>query len=267
LFAVQGTALVELGSSGSQRAVIGTLGEPLPPSRALLLEPQASTLIDLVADDLSFTDTDINGLAGGANRVLIGGEVIQFLRAEPLGARRWRLSGLLRGRGGTEHEAAQGQPAQTLAVLLDDSLVPLDPALVPPLSTSRIAAIGTGDNDAVVAPLVNAGLSRRPLCPVRPRLRIEADETRLFSWTRRARGHYRWEGVVEVPLVEERELYRVGYGPVDVPHTTWSPTEPWLRLSMAELVDLQTAFGADNLWVRQIGTFDQSPALLLAALS
>lgn len=267
LYAVQGTALVELGSSGSQRAIIGTLETPLPPSLALLLEPQASVTIELAAPDFDLNDTDIDGLATGANRMLVGGEVIQFARARPLGGRRWQLSGLLRGRGGTEHSAAEGHPAQALAVLLDDSLVALDPGLVAPLASSRIAAIGTTDTDAVIAPLANAGLSRRPLCPVHPRSRAEPDGAQMFSWTRRARGQWRWESAVDVPLVEERELYLVGYGPVAAPHATWSRPEPWLRLAGADIAGLISAHGAAQLWVMQVGTFDQSPALLLASFS
>lgn len=267
LFTVQGTALVEIGVSGSQRGVIGTLAEPLPPSAALLFEPQARAVIELVADDLEFGDSDIDGLAEGANRVLIGGEVIQFARAVPLGQRRWQLTGLLRGRGGTEHIAAQGHLPQTVTVLLDDRLVALDPELVPPLNSSRIAAIGTGDTEAVIAPLANAGLSRRPLCPVHPRLRIGNDGARTVSWTRRARGQWRWDSAVDVPLVEERELYRVGYGPLNAPRVTWSTSEPRLSLSQADYAALVGTHGPSDLWVRQIGTFDQSPVLLLAKLS
>lgn len=265
LYAVQGTALVELGTSGSQRAVIGTLAEPLPPSRAMLFEPQASIFLRLVAADLALNDTDIDGLAAGANRLLVGREVIQFARAQPLGDRRWRLSGLLRGRGGTEQSAAQGHPSQTLTVLLDDNLIALDPVLAPPQASTRIAAIGTGDIDVVIAPLVNAGLSRRPPPPVHPRVRIEADQARMFRWTRRARGHWRWDDGVDVPLVEERELYLVGYGPVAAPFATWSRPEPWLSLSNTEIASLKDTHGAANLWVRQIGTFDQSSALELAS--
>jgi len=267
LYVVQGTALVELGTSGSQRAIIGTLEQPLSPSTAVLFEPQASMVVELVADDLGLSDSDIDGLAAGANRLLVGGEVIQFAQATPLGGGRWQLTGLLRGRGGTEHSAGRGHPAQTLAVLLDDSLVGLDPVLVAPLASTRIAAIGTGDSDAVLAPLVNAGLSRRPLCPVHPRLRIEPDQARVFSWTRRARGQWRWDSAVEVPLVEERELYLVGYGPVEAPSANWSRPEPNLRLSQADIAALTSAHGAADLWVMQIGTFDQSPALLLTSLS
>jgi hypothetical protein len=267
LFAAQGSALVELGTTGTQRAVLGALAEPLAPSDALLLEPHTTATIDLVASDLDLTDTDIAGIAAGANRLLIGGEMMQFLRAEPLGGGRWRLTGLLRGRGGTEPAAAQGHAAQAPVLLLDDSLVPLDPLLAPPLATTRVAAIGTGDPEAVIAPLANPGLSRRPLCPVHPRLTADSDQTRRYSWTRRARGQYRWDDGVDVPLVEEREAYLVGFGPVDAPLAAWERIAPSIDLTAAESSQLLALHGPGPLWVRQVGTFDLSPPLLLAHLS
>jgi hypothetical protein len=267
LYAVQGTALVDIGSSGSQRAVIGTLEQALPPSTARLFEPKAIAVIKLVADELEFSDTTVGGIAAGANRLLIGSEVIQFARAEPLGEGRWQLTGLLRGRGGTESSAADGHPAQAFAVLLDDRLVALDPEFVPPLSSTRIAAIGTGDAEAVIAPLGNAGLSRRPPAPVHPRTRIATDGGMTFNWIRRARGQWRWDDAIDVPLVEERELYRVGYGPASAPFASWSTAQSQFQLSQAEIASLVAAHGPSDLWVRQIGTFDVSPALLLIALS
>ncbi len=266
LFAAQGTALLPLGTTGSQRAVIGALAEPLGPSSALLFEAQASLVVDLVADDLGLEDTDIAGLATGANRMLVGSEVIQFAHAVPQGGRRWRLTGLLRGRGGTEHFAGQGHPLQSPVVLLDDTLIALDPALVPPLATTRIAAIGTADAGAVIAPLANPGLSRRPLTPVHPRLTAMPDQGWQLGWTRRARGQWRWDDAVDVPLVEERELYLVGYGPTTAPFAAWSPEVPHLNLTQADRTDLRAAYGPASFWVRQVGTFDQSPPLLLASL-
>ncbi|WP_158094258.1 phage tail protein [Erythrobacter donghaensis] len=266
LFAVQGSALVDLGTTGTARAVLGTLAEPLAPSAGLLFEPQASVVIDLVAEDLDLSDTDIAGLANGANRLLIGGELVQFLRADPLGGGRWRLSGLLRGRGGTEPVAMEGHPVLTPAVLIDDALVPLDPQFVPPLASSRVAAIGTGDAETVIVPLANPGLSRRPLCPVHPRLSLDADGASRFAWTRRARGQWRWEDGVDVPLIEEREAYRVGYGPVDAPLAVWERDTPSFILFAAERSAVLSAHGPGLLWVRQIGTFDLSPPLLLASI-
>ncbi len=267
LYRVQGSTLIPLGTSGTVRAVMGALAEPLAPSLALVFEAGASLTLDLVADDLAFTDTDIEGLAMGANRLLVGGEAIQFARAEPLGEGRWRLRGLLRGRGGTEPEAAAGHAAQTTVVLLDDSLVPLDPVEVPPIASTRIAAIGTGDADAVIAPLTNPGLSRRPLTPVHPRTLVDPTGDWELCWTRRARGHWRWDDGVDVPLVEEQEAWVAGYGPTTAPFVAWSLGEARLRLSQAERAELLATFGPAAIWVKQVGTFDHSHALRLAEIS
>ena len=267
LYRVQGSTLMPLGTSGSVRAILGTLAEPLAPSPALVFEAGASLTLDLVADDLSFTDTDIEGLAMGANRLLVGGEAIQFAQAEPLGEGRWQLRGLLRGRGGTEPEAAAGHAAQTTVVLLDDSLVPLDPVEVPPIASTRIAAIGTGDADAVIAPLANPGLSRRPLTPVHPRTFVDATGDWELCWTRRARGYWRWDDGVDVPLVEEQEAWVAGYGPTTAPFVAWSLGEARLRLSQAERAALLATYGPAAVWVKQVGTFDHSHALCLAEIS
>ncbi|MEY4836518.1 MAG: hypothetical protein RLZZ475_377 [Pseudomonadota bacterium] len=267
LYRVQGSTLIPLGSSGTVRAIMGTLAEPLGPSPATMFEPDASLTLDLVAADLSFIDTDIEGMAMGANRLMVGGEAIQFARAIPLGDRRWRLCGLLRGRAGTEPEAASGHAAQTIVVLLDDSLVPLDPADVPPIASTRIAAIGTADAEAAIAPLANAGLSRRPPTPVHPRLQIDATGAWELCWTRRARGHWRWDDGVDVPLVEEQEAYLAGYGPTGAPFMAWSLGEARLRLSQEERAALASAYGPAAIWVKQVGTFEHSHALCLAVIS
>ncbi len=267
LYRVQSNGLVPLGSSGSLRAVMGALLDPLGPSPATLFEPEASMVLELVGTDLEFVETDLMGLATGANRLMVGGEVVQFARAEPLGGGQWRLQGLLRGRGGTEAEAAAGHAAQTGVILLDESLVPLDPADVPALGTTRIAAIGAGDSDVVIAGLANAGLSRRPLTPVHPRLTVHPDESWELRWTRRARGQWRWEDSVDVPLVEERESYIVGYGPVSSPLAAWSLAEPRLQLLPEDRSSLVAVHGPAALWVKQVGTFDHSLPLYLVQLN
>jgi len=267
LYAVEGEALVPLDVSGTQRAVVGEVATPVPPSPALLFEPAAALMVELYADDLDFPVTDMAGLAAGANRLLVGGEVLQFAAAIPLGNRRWELKGLLRGRAGTEPQALAGHPLQTPAILLDDRLVALDPALVPPFTGTRVAAIGTRDTEPVVAALANPGLSRRPLIPVHPKLVIGADEVWDLSWTRRARGQWRWDAAVEMPIVEEREAYMVGYGPVTSPFVVWLRSENSIRLTASDRAALRAAHGPGTIWVKQIGTFDQSAPLLLSTLA
>ncbi|OBV09955.1 phage tail protein [Erythrobacter dokdonensis] len=267
LYLAESSRLIPIGSSGTQRAVMGALLEPLAPSSAVLFEPTSSLLVELVGEGLDFADTDVSGLANGANRLMVGGEVVQFARAEALGERQWRLQGLLRGRGGTEAEAATGHSPQTSVILLDDSLVALDPADVPPLATTRIAAIGPGDPEIVIAELRNPGLSRRPLAPVHARLTVTPGNRWELCWTRRARGQWRWEDLVEVPLVEEQEQYLVGYGPALSPFVAWSVNEPRFELALEERSLLISTHGTAALWVRQIGTFGQSHPLFLAHLS
>ncbi len=267
LYAEQGSTLVPIGSTDSRRAVVGHLMSDLPQSDATLFEPNGSLELELVAADLALEPTDVIGLAAGINRVLIGGEVLQFADADYQGNRVWRLSGLLRGRAGTEEFAANGHDAGTMVALLDDRLTRLDLANVSANSSIRIAAIGRGDQTPVYAGLKNAGLSRRPLTPVHPRSEQDDAQKLTLCWTRRARGHWLWEDHVDIPLVEERERYLIGFGPISEPLATWETSAPEIAFSQTERTALVTEYGPGTVWVRQIGTFDQSSALHLTDFS
>lgn len=267
LFVEQGSALEPLDILTRSRSVIGSLATPLLPSAAVYLDENGTCEIDLIADDLGLSATSVDRLANGANRMLIGDEVVQFLDATPITATRWRLSGLLRGRGGTEHSALAGHAIGASTVLLDDMLIPLDPSEVASSPSTRLAAIGFGDDEPVYALLVSSGLTRRPLSPVHPRKIVDAYGDWQLCWTRRARGQWRWEDYVETPLVEELEKYLVGIGPIAQPFASWQPSSPSLTIAAATISSLFTAHGAQPVWVRQIGTFGQSPAALIAHLS
>lgn len=267
LFVDQGGALVPIRSTGSLRSVSGVLTSALDSSSALLFEPNATIELELRAQDLGFSDTDFAGLAAGANRLLIGSEVLQFMCAESLGAGFWRLSGLLRGRAGTEEHAGNQHPSQSPVILLNNRLtdlseegLQLDPSL-------RIAALARGDEEVVFASLTNAGLSRKPPTPVHARVTIDAQSTLDLCWTRRARGHWRWEAEGEVPLIEETEAYLVGYGLPDAPMAAFSVNEPRLTLNQAERSNLIAQHGPADLWVRQVGTYASSNALFLTRIT
>lgn len=267
LFVEQGGSLVSVGTTGSNRAVSGELVAPLEGAAPMLLQANASLEIELAADDLAFASTDVTGLAMGANRLLVGEEIVQFLNAQSIGSKRWKLSGLLRGRAGTEDAAIAGHPVGRMAVLLDDNLATLDPSQVPAIVGTRIAAIGLGDTGPVYADLHNVGLSRRPLMPVSPRKAVLNDQTWELCWTRRARGQWRWPEASEVPLVEEIEAYTVGYGPIELPYAAWSVASNSFAISQAQRSSLVAEYGSASLWVRQIGTFGQSSPLFLASIT
>lgn len=267
LFVEQGTVLAPIGSIDRQRSAIGSLVSTLEPSSGIAFEPESALEIELLSEGLVFSGSSIEGLANGANRLLVGAEVLQFARAEQLAISRWRLGGLLRGRGGTEHHALAGHPVATGVVLLDDALHRLDPAQVPTVGATRIAAIGFGDEEPVFASLLTAGSSRSPLTPVHPRLERSPTGDWQLSWTRRARGQWRWDDFVETALVEEQESYQVGIGPIDQPVIEWQVAAPQLNLAAADVAAIASAHSGSPLWVRQIGTYGRSPPTLIASIA
>jgi hypothetical protein len=261
LYAEHGGTLEPIGTSGRIRSVVGTTRSALPPSPAVRLEPSAVLEIELLADDMVLDTASPEEMAGGANRMLVGEEVLQFAGAEPIGGRGWRLTGLLRGRGGTEAAALRGVAAGNPVALLDDRLVAVGDV---PGEAARLAAIGLADSEPVYAAIANSGLSLRPLAPVHCGMDTRADGGLDLRWTRRARGAWRWTGGIEVPLVEETERYRIGAGPVDQPMLAWETAQPHLTLAPADLSMLPTG---TPLWVRQIGSHALSEAAFLCAAS
>lgn len=73
-----------------------------------------------VRTNFELASTTKEGIIGGANRAIIGDEVIQFETATHLGDNLWRLSGLVRGRYNTE---AAAWPIGTRFVLFDEGVL------------------------------------------------------------------------------------------------------------------------------------------------
>lgn len=258
-----GTGLQPLGGSGRTRCVMGQALDVLPAATSLLPDRASTVVVELLGDDLVLNEASARQLAMGANRALLGAEIIQFALAEPLGRRRWRLRGLLRGRGGTE--AATGDHARGEGfVLIDDRLRLLDAARLP--GQARVAAIGLADPEPVMAAIELRGLASCPPSPVHPRVRWRADGGLDLAWTRRARGVWTWPDRIDAPLNEEREVYDVLAGPDAAPLRRWSADVPALSLARAELEALRVAAPGAVLTVRQRGSLGLSAPLSLVRL-
>lgn len=267
LYLVEGSNLLPIGSSGRQRSVVGSTVTPLEPSPATLLERAAWFEVDLASEDFALDDAQPEAIARGANMALVGSEVLQFAWAERIAGRRWRLSGLLRGRGGTEAAALSGSPDASAFVLLDESPSLLDPAKIGPDGAATIAALGLADSEPVTAELTNPGLTRRPLPPVHGTAEVAPDGTVLLSWCRRARGAWSWLDGVDAPLSEPGEAYIVGVGDPATPALVWNVSQASLDLSGATWSDIVLAHPASPVWVRQVGAVSQSDPLLLTTTS
>ena len=266
LQSVQDGALTPLPGLARAAAVSGVLTQSLAPSPSLRFEPFAQMEVDLASAEHELKNASAEALLQGANRLLVGKEIVQFACATPLGEAAWRLTGLVRGRGATEFAALEGHASGTRVVLLDDAIVDISAAVPPSGPPQSVAAIGLADAEPVIAPLRNAGASLRPPSPVHPVAHSNADGGRTYCWTRRARGGWLWPDAVEVPLVEDTETYIVGIGPLDAPLQAWQVSLPRLDISGSDFNALQPQSAGREVWVRQLGSFAQSPALLLETL-
>jgi len=264
LFVDQGDgALQPLGPTGRAAAILGTCVNALPAGSPLLLDRISVANISLADSSAILTDATLRQLAQGANKALIGNEIIQFTKARPVGGGQWELSGLLRGRGGSE--AAIGEHlAGEAFVLLDTALVALDPGLVGPPEQATIAAIGLGDAVPVQSPVRLAGIGWRPLSPVHGTATVPAGGGLILNWTRRARGAWRWEDGVDAPLNEQREAYAVEFGLPGAPLARWDSASPSLTLAATEWSALQAAQPAGIFAVRQVGDRAVSLPLIIA---
>lgn len=262
LFVDQGDgALQPLGPSGRSRAIIGAADGALPAANPLLFDRRSQVIVTLLADDFALVDSTMWQLAMGANRALLGDEVVQFAAAQPLGERKWRLSGFWRGRGGTEWSVAN-HAAGDRFILLDGAATILDPLAVGDTPQAQIAAIGIADQTPVVAAIALRGIGWRPLRPVHPALTLHGDGSVLLRWTRRARGAWAWGDGGEIPVNEQAEHYAVSYGSAAAGEiATWDLMVPQLEIPSPTWASLTAQAPGGRFLIRQRGDRGLSDAL------
>ena len=263
LFVDQGDgALKPLGLSGRGRSLIGKAINTLGASGPFLLDRDNTVIVELIGSDMTLADATMRQLAQGANRALLGEEIIQFARALPQGARRWRLEGLWRGRGGTEN-AIPHHLAGDDFILLDGAAISLDPEAVGVIPQTQIVAIGLAEIAPVTAPLHLHGISARPLSPVHGTMQVAANGQVRLCWTSRARGAWIWSDGIETPLNEQAESYEVIFGPLTATHSRWEVSTAQLDIGSAEFASLVANAPTAAFLVRQRGDRAVSEPLII----
>jgi len=209
LLSIDGGASWQEAGGTAAPGVVGRVETPALSASANLVDRRHTITVRLARADMDLAEADARALDGGANLALVGDELIQFGRATPLGAERWRLSELWRARRGTDDAAPQQA---------GDRFVLLDPATVRSIDLpasaigTRVAvmAAGIGDADAPIRMEVTVtGRSVAPPSPVAVRAERQADGAIRIRWTRRSRLGWRWIDGTDAPLAEEGERYRI----------------------------------------------------------
>jgi hypothetical protein len=219
-----GASWTDAGATAAP-AVVGVVEVAPGPGTAALVDQVSQPVVRLARADMMLADADRARLDAGANLALIGGELVQFGRAEPLGGARWRLSELWRGRRAMAGPIA---PGDRFVLIEADATRTVDLPLAALGGTVRVMASGVGDTEPVQTVVAITGVSVAPPSPVA--LRVDGDAVR---WTRRSRAGWRWLDRVDAPLSEESEMYRVsvaGAGGVrelvtDAPAVALTPAE------------------------------------------
>ncbi|HWJ72124.1 MAG TPA: glycoside hydrolase/phage tail family protein [Kaistia sp.] len=199
-----------------QRATLGTIATAVPPGPVARFDEASVIEVALSAGALSALP--LEAVLNGGNLAAIGNEadgfeLIQFRDAILVGAGRWRLSGLLRGQGGTTDLAARGHAAGARFFRLNAAtpLFALDAGEIGLSKRLRAGPLGSPyDADQFTDRAFRvAGRGLLPLAPVHLRGKRDAGGDVALAWIRQTRQDGdRWDQV-EVPLGEASEAYRV----------------------------------------------------------
>jgi Putative phage tail protein len=261
LFSTDDGALwTEIGAT-AQPGSIGTATSTLGASQTCAVDSRSALVVSFPHEAMALQSTSRAGLLAGKNLAMVGAELIQFETAEQIAPTQYRLTGLLRGRFGTDR-AVGGHSANEPFILIDeDVMLPLP--VVRGDASVRVMASGVGDPVPVEASLLKPGAALMPLSPVRLVAEKRPNGDVRLSWTRRSRDGWRWLDGVDAPLGEEQEAYAIDVRPnVGVPRVVSTSQSEWTYAAADRAVDAgATSVSCD---IRQIGTFGTSHSATLS---
>ncbi|MCZ8375030.1 MAG: glycoside hydrolase/phage tail family protein [Beijerinckiaceae bacterium] len=258
--------LVDLAAGGARVVLEAGLGarlgrtlSPLPPGPLWRWDHQA--VIDLHCEGGILASLPDEAVLAGGNALAVTGpdgltEILLFREAGRLDARRFRLSGLLRGLGLSEPAAGRSCPAGAEILLLDEAVLPLGVEAAAPGQPGRWRLIGAGadlaDPHGLELSATPAGLALRPLPPVHPRARREAAGIRLRFCRRTRRGGDSWD-LFEVPLGEDHAEFRLALLAGGEERRVVTLGEPeWLYPAAWETADFGAPQSRLELEIRQV---------------
>ncbi len=203
-----GASWQELGDTAAP-AVMGQADAALPGGSSALLDTSAAITVTLLSEAMLLENRSDTDLANGANLALLGDELIQFGAAEPIGAGRYRLSRLLRGRLGTEWACADHQPAEPFLLIEQSALAPIEAPSSTVGGALRVTAAGREDGpEGGTASKIITGEALRPPSPVHLHVKRFGGDVQI-AWTRRSRSGWPWLDGTDAPLGEESERYEL----------------------------------------------------------
>ena len=202
-------------------ATIGELADVLPAGPTTVIDEGNELLVDGLATDALESVSEASLLAG-LNAAAIGDdgrwEIIQFRDAELTGSPPvWRLTGLLRGRRGTEWAVGLSQPGDAF-VLLDSAIVrvPMNVAAIGAERQHKGVLVGTSLEAATPQAFTGEGVALETFAPVNVEGARDAGDLTI-TWTRRDRLGQELPSGTDIPMSEPPETYEIDILSTDSP--------------------------------------------------
>jgi hypothetical protein len=190
-------------------SVMGTSIDILSSGPTAVFDEVNTVSVMLIGSGELQSVTEIAAL-NGANAALLGNEIIQFKTATLVEPGKYILSGLLRGRLGTEWAVA-GHAAGERFVLLDGRVErqPMANNMIGLARHYKAVTFGDSLSNTAVETFSYTGIALKPYSPVHVQGARDGSGNLTISWTRRARLGGNWQDGIDVPLNELSEAYEV----------------------------------------------------------
>lgn len=223
-------------------AVTGTCVNGLEDRNPALFDHASALEVQLDHGDMGLSSRPELAILNGANLARVGTELFQFLTAELLENGNYRLSGLLRGRGGTE-QSLMGLSGGQAFTLLQNGDLASQLLSVNDLGTSalfKIVPSGQALADTAPQTAVFTGAALKPFSPVCLTAIHDAVSGLSTTWIRRSRTGFAWTDGADAPIGEASLAFRVTYtsGATSLVRTSTSEAD---ALNVAEM---SAAFGS-----------------------
>jgi hypothetical protein len=246
-------------------ATAGSAATVLAAGSAFYIDNANTVTVQLVQGSLS--SCSFIDLTNGTNAALLGREIIQFQNANLIGPGLYQLSGLLRGRRGTENAIGSHSVGETFIVLQSGAVDFVPDKLSDRGRSYQFRALASGQSlSAALDTTFTYGM--QSLCPLSPAT-VQATRSQgitgdlTLTWARRARLNAEWVDYIDVPLDEPTEQYQVdilngsavirsftGLNAPNVTYTTAQQSADWggsiPRQFTINIMQISTRYGQGN---------------------
>jgi hypothetical protein len=203
----------DLAAQVPASAVTGVCLNGLADRSSALFDHASALEVALDSPEMALASRPKLAILNGANLALVGNELLQFQNAELQESGTYLLTGLLRGRAGTQ-ASQMGPSADQKFILLSRGDLASQAVAVSDVGTGalyKFVAPGTAIAEVPVQTVQFEGRALKPLAPVFLRASQTDGGDIEVSWVRCSRTGFGWVDGADAPVGEDTLAFRITY--------------------------------------------------------